>query len=319
MTIDPNGGVERPRVGVIGLGAMGRPMAHALLRSFGALSVTARRPSAADDLVEAGADWRDSPADLAAASDVVLLMLPDLPQVRAVLDGDDGILASTGAHPLLLVIGSTSDPDGVRALARETDERTAGRIRLIDAPVSGGEEGARDASLAVFVGGADDDVERAWPVLRAVGHPEHLGPLGAGQIAKACNQLIVAATIMALGEAAVLAERGGLDVETLFALLGRGYAGSRVLATRGARMAERDYRPSGAAVYLRKDLRIAEASARERGVDGALISALRARVEQLVDDGLGDDDIAVARLFVERRSVVARSTPHPHPPKEKHT
>jgi 2-hydroxy-3-oxopropionate reductase len=287
-------------VGVIGLGAMGLPMAHNLVAAGLRVGLTGRTPSRAASLVEAGAVWHDSPRALAAGCDVIVLMLPDLPEVEAVLDGADGILAAA-PRDLVLVISSTSSPDGVRALHRRLAGRTAGAVRVVDAPVSGGTDGAVAGTLSIMVGGADVDVARVLPLLRACGTPVHLGPLGAGQVAKACNQLIVASTILALGEAAVLADRSGLDLPVLFDLLAGGYAGSRILSTRGERLVTEDYRPSGAAKYLVKDLDFAAGVAAGTHSHPILLPAVKAAFEELVAHGLGDFDIAVTRRFIEQR------------------
>ncbi|HVH24982.1 MAG TPA: NAD(P)-dependent oxidoreductase [Pseudonocardia sp.] len=288
------------RVGFIGLGAMGLPMARNAVAAGAPVGLTGRSPAKAASLVEAGAVWHDSPRSLAAQSDVIVLMLPDLPEVETVLDGPDGILAAS-PRDLVLVISSTSSPDGVRALNRRLAERTAAAVRVIDAPVSGGTDGAAAGTLSIMVGGADGDVRRALPLLRACGTPVHLGPLGAGQVAKACNQMIVASTILALGEAAVLADRSGLDLTVLFDLLAGGYAGSRILATRGQRLVTEDYSPSGPARYMAKDLDFAASVAAETNSHPMLLPAVREAFQELVARGLGDFDIAVTRRFIDQR------------------
>jgi 2-hydroxy-3-oxopropionate reductase len=290
-------------VGVIGLGVMGRPMAANIVSKSPGVTVrvSARRPEAAQELVAAGAEWHETSASLADGADLIILVLPDLPEVEAVLYGEDGILA--GNHgDLILVICSTSSPTGVRALARRLHEDSDGRIRVVDAPVSGGEDGATAGTLSIMVGGDTDAVAAAISVLTACGRPVHLGALGAGQVAKACNQMIVAATVLALGEAAVLADRSGIDVGQLFELFGGGYATSRILQTRGPRMVAEDYSPSGVAKYLLKDLRYAADVAEETATRTALLPALRSTFEDLVRSGLGDNDMAVTRRYTEERS-----------------
>lgn len=291
---------EIDHVGVIGLGAMGLPMARNLVAAGLPVGLTGRTPAKAAELVEAGASWHDTPRSLAAECGVIVLMLPDLPEVEAVLVGPDGILAADPTD-LLLVISSTSSPEGVRALHRRLAARTDGAVRVVDAPVSGGTDGAAAGTLSIMVGGEDADVARALPVLRPCGNPVHLGPLGAGQVAKACNQLIVASTILALGEAAVLAGRSGLDLPVLFDLLAGGYAGSRILDTRGERLVAADYRPSGAAKYMVKDLHFATDVAAETDSRPVLLPAVTAAFEELVARNLGEFDIAVTRRFVEER------------------
>ncbi|MEO8828711.1 NAD(P)-dependent oxidoreductase [Lapillicoccus sp.] len=300
-------GVNMTGVGIIGLGAMGRPMAKNLIdRSSHTVHVTGRGAARYADLVAAGAQWHDNPRSLAAAVDVVILMLPDLPEVEAVLGGLDGLLAAQ-PDDLLLVISSTSSPSGVRELAQRLEQEHAGAVRVVDAPVSGGVDGAEAATLSVMIGGRDEDAATAAGILAAVGNPVHLGPLGAGQVAKACNQLIVASTILALGEAAVLAERSGLDLAKLFDLLAGGYADSRILRTRGQRIVEEDYSPSGTARYMVKDLDFATSVATLTGTRPVLLPAVKAAFEELTEQGLGDRDISVTRAFIEGR--VAPVTP----------
>jgi 2-hydroxy-3-oxopropionate reductase len=296
--------VRAPRVvGVIGLGVMGRPMAANILNKGPSvtLRVSARRPEVAQALVAAGAEWHETSASLADGADLIILVLPDLPEVKAVLYGEDGILAGNSGD-LILVICSTSSPTGVRALAVRLHEDTDGRIRVVDAPVSGGEEGATAGTLSIMVGGDTEVVAAATSVLTACGRPVHLGPLGAGQVAKACNQMIVAATVLALGEAAVLADRSGIDVGQLFELMGGGYAASRILETRGPRIVAEDYAPSGIAKYLLKDLRYAADVAEDTATRTALLPALKSTFEDLVRSGFGDSDMAVTRRYIEERS-----------------
>lgn len=296
-------------VGVIGLGAMGKPMAANLLEADKqSVRITARTPSKVADLVSAGAEWHDTPRSLAVDTQAIVLMVPDLPEVEAVVYGTDGILAAEPTD-LVLVISSTSSPDGVRGLHDRLVKQTQGAVRVVDAPVSGGTDGASAGTLSIMVGGDPADVARILPVLAACGTPVHLGPLGSGQVAKACNQMIVAATILALGESAVLAERSGLDLTILFDLLSKGYAGSRILATRGARIVGEDYSPSGVAAYMVKDLDFATAVALDTDTHPVLLPAVKEGFEELVECGLGDFDIAVTRRFVaERGRSTARSS-----------
>ena len=290
----------RGQVGFIGLGAMGLPMARNLVAAGVRVGLTGRTPAKGAALVDAGAVWHDTPRSLAADCGVIVLMLPDLPEVEAVLDGPDGILAASPPD-LVLVISSTSSTDGVRDVARRLADDTGGAVRVVDAPVSGGTDGADAGTLSIMVGGADADVARVLPLLGACGRPVHLGPLGAGQVAKACNQMIVAATILALGEAAVLADRSGLNLPVLFDLLAGGYAGSRILSTRGERLVAEDYSPSGPAKYMVKDLDFATTIAAATDSHPVLLPAVKAAFDELVARGLGDFDIAVTRRFISQR------------------
>lgn len=291
-------------VGVIGLGAMGTPMTHRLLAGHpaGAIRIGGRR-RAHPELEAAGARWCDTAAELADGADAVLLMLPDLPEIEDVLAGTDGLLAGV-TGPLLLLIGSTSSPDGVRALAERLAKETGSQVRVVDCPVSGGPEGAEAGTLSIMLGGAGPELELAERVLGPCGRPVPLGPLGAGQVAKACNQLIVGSTILALGEAAVLAERSGLDLARLFDLFSGGYADSTVLRSRGMRMVNQDYDPLSRARYLAKDLGFAQAVAAGTDTRPVLLPAVAAAFTELVAGGHGDRDITATRLLTEHRESV---------------
>jgi 2-hydroxy-3-oxopropionate reductase len=282
---------------MIGTGAMGTPMAHRLIRARGRLAIWSRAPR--PDLVDVGARAAGTPRELAAQSDAVLVMLPDLPDLEKLLDGDDGLLA--GAGDLLLLIGSTSSPTGVRAIAERLHRQSGGRVRVVDCPVSGGVDGASAGTLSIMLGGTDADAALAAQILSPCGTPVHLGPLGAGEVAKACNQLVVAATIVALGEATELAARSGLDLDALWSLLAGGYAGSNLLASRKDRLVAGDDSPSGAAAYMVKDLGFAADVAASTHTATALLPALRALFDELVDADLGDRDISVTRRLTARR------------------
>jgi 2-hydroxy-3-oxopropionate reductase len=292
---------DRPTVGIVGLGIMGTPMAANALRAGFEVHVTHRTPERVASLLEQSAHWAGTPRELAEASDVLVSMLPDLPDLEPMLSGDEGLLAGIRS-PTVLVIGSTSSAAGVRELDERVGPATGGLLRVVDAPVSGGEEGARAGSLSLFVGGEDALVERARPVLETFGRIHHLGPLGSGEVAKYCNQLIVSATVHALGEAAVLADRSGLDLRALFAALGGGYANSRVLETRGSRIVAADYHPTGAARYMVKDLSFAADEASRTGVDARQLHLLLEAFRDLTERGFGDDDMAVTRAYIESLS-----------------
>lgn len=285
---------------MLGLGVMGRPMALNLLRTRPEqqLTISGRNRERLHDVLDAGAHWADSARAVAAASEVIIAMLPDVPELEALLDGPDGLLAGVSA-PTVLVVGSTSSPEALRALGARLNAESNGLLHLVDAPVSGGEDGAIAGTLSIMVGGDSADVARVTPVLSTMGTPVHLGPLGAGAVAKLCNQMIVAATIMAIGEAAVIAERSGLDLDALFTLLEGGYAGSRVLATRKQRVVESDYSPSGAAKYMVKDLTYASLEAARTATTAPQLTAMLTAFSDLTDRGFGDNDIAVTRAYVE--------------------
>ncbi|MGF6823210.1 3-hydroxyisobutyrate dehydrogenase-like beta-hydroxyacid dehydrogenase [Microbacterium sp. ZKA21] len=289
-------------VGIIGLGAMGRPMADRLLAARGDLVIHARRPQ--PDLVASGATWAATPRELASRADVLLVMLPDLPQLEELLDGDDGLLADAG--DLLILIGSTSSAQAVRDLAARIGARTDGRVRVVDCPVSGGVDGATAGTLSIMLGGDAQDAAIAADVLSPCGTPVLLGPLGSGEVAKACNQLVVSATILALGEATVLADRSGLDLDALWTLLSGGYAGSRLLESRKQKLVSGDDSPSGIAQYMVKDLGFAADIAAATGTSPVLLPALQDAFDEIVEAGLGQRDISVARRFIASRDTRAR-------------
>ena len=286
-------------IGIIGLGAMGAPMVLRLLKGPGPVFITGR--SARPALVEAGATWTQTPRELAARAGAVLSMLPDLPQLEQALDGPDGLLAGLGDGELLLLIGSTSSAPEVRALAGRLAAETQGRVRVVDCPVSGGVDGAEAGELSIMLGGGTEDAARAATLLAPCGRPVHLGPLGAGEVAKACNQLVVAATITALGEATVLADRSGLDLDALWALLGGGYAGSNLLESRRDKLVRGDDSPSGIARYMVKDLGFVADIAEATGTSPALLPALRGFFDEIVERGYGERDISVSRRVVAER------------------
>jgi len=287
-------------VGFIGLGTMGRPMARNLARAGYQVVVWNRSAARAGELAAVAAvAVARTPAEVGAAVPVVLTMLPDLPQVEEVLAGPDGLLAGMGPGSVLVVLGTVS-PVGVRALGARLEAAGTG-VAVVDAPVSGGDVGAEQGTLSIMAGGTDSDVARVRPFLEAMGTTvDHLGPLGAGQLAKACNQIVVGATITALSEAVVLARKGGLDPARVLGVLAGGLAGSRVLEVKGDKLLHHDFRPGGAAAFQFKDLGFALAAARAEGV--AL--PLTALVDQLFGaacwNGFGGDDHSVLLRVIER-------------------
>jgi len=307
---------DTPNVGVIGLGAMGRPMARLLAQHHGVVTVTSSRPE--NDVLRelraqlpAGSDasqirWANNARQLAVTCGEILLMLPDLPQIIECLESEDGLLAGldqrpADATPLLLMIGSTCSAPGVRSLAADLAARFGERIAVVDAPVSGGEDGATQGTLSIMLGGTEELCARATRALQPCGTPVRLGELGAGQVAKACNQLVVSATIFALGEASVLAERSGLDLDMMWNLLGHGYAASRLLESRQDRLVRGDDSPSGAIKYMRKDLAGAKEIADSTGTNAVLLPRLRQAINEVIDAGLGDRDISVTKRFIAGR------------------
>ena len=252
MTGDPS--PERGRVAFLGLGTMGAAMAANLARAGFTVTGWNRTPGRADELADLGVVMAPTAAQAVADSAIVVICVSDTPDVEAVLFGPDGVV--DGARPGTLIVDcSTIAPSGSWDFAARLAER---ELRMVDAPVSGGSEGARNATLTIFVGGDAADVEKARPVLTAMGRTiTHVGPIGAGQAVKAVNQVILAGTYLGVAEGIVLAIKAGLDVEQVIGALGGGAAQSWVLANRSGRMLANDY-PLGFKVALhRKDLGIA--------------------------------------------------------------
>lgn len=286
---------DGPRVAFLGLGTMGAAMAANLARAGFAVTGWNRTPDRARDLAELGVVFAVSPAAAVADAAIAVVCVSDTPDVEAVLFGADGVVA--GAREGTLIIDcSTIAPSGSWDFAARLRERG---IAMIDAPVSGGSEGAQKAILTIFVGGDAADVERGRPVLAAMGRTiTHVGPIGAGQAVKAVNQVILAGAYLGVAEGIVLAIKAGLDVEQVVTALGGGAAQSWVLANRSGRMIDNDY-PLGFKVSLhRKDLGIALELANQLGAT-LPVSALAAQLESgLVARGHGDDDMsALARAI----------------------
>jgi 3-hydroxyisobutyrate dehydrogenase len=276
------------RVGFIGLGIMGRGMARNLLRAGFDLRVWNRTASRMDELAAAGAKTARDPADLAAQCDVVVVCVSDTPDVEAVLIGEAPPGVMHGARPGLLVIDmSTISPHATRRLAERLGERG---VRLLDAPVSGGSEGAARGTLSIMVGGEAQQVERARPLLQAMGQAiTHVGDHGAGQMVKLVNQILVVGHALAMSEALLFAQAGGLDLaKTLEAVL-PGAAGSWMLAHRGPQIVARDWRPGFTIDLQQKDVRLILAAADQLGVPALATSLAFQLYRTLQAAGLGSD------------------------------
>lgn len=285
------------KIAFIGLGIMGRPMAANLLATGHPLFVHARRAAAMAPLVARGAVACRSPADAARRASVCITMVSDTPDVEEVLLGGDGVIH--GAAPGSLAVDmSTISPEATREFAARLAEKD---ITLLDAPVSGGEAGAVEGALSIMAGGPKTAFERALPLLRVMGgHIVHIGGSGAGQVAKACNQILVAQTILACAEALEFAAAAGVDAARVREALLGGFANSKILEVHGRRMLEEDYRPGFKAGLHWKDLRNASASAAAMGIrlDGLALAARHMR--ELVDEGGASlDSAALARVVRE--------------------
>jgi 3-hydroxyisobutyrate dehydrogenase len=286
-------------VGFLGLGTMGAAMAANLTRAGFGVTAWNRTSGRAPELDALGTRRAATPAQVAAASDIVVICVSDTPDVETVLFGRGGL--AEGARAGTLVIDcSTISPGATRDFASRL--KAAG-VAMVDAPVSGGSEGAQKATLTIFVGGEPADVERARPVLAALGKSiTHVGPIGSGQAVKAVNQVILAGTYLGVAEGIVLAMKSGLDVNQVVEALGGGAAQSWVLGNRSGRMIANDY-PLGFKVALhRKDLGIALDLARELGA-ALPVSELAAELETaLIADGHAEDDMSALARQIRARS-----------------
>jgi 2-hydroxy-3-oxopropionate reductase len=256
-----------------------------------------RSPDKVKALVDAGGRGVENVPDAVRDADVIITMVPDSPDVEAVTTGDDGVFASARQGALYIDMSSIRPDVAVRV----ADAGRKAGLRVLDAPVSGGEAGAIEASLSIMVGGEPDDFAAARPVLDAVGKTVvHVGPAGSGQTVKAANQLIVAGNIELLAEAIVFLEAYGVDTEAALQVLGGGLAGSTVLNRKGANMLAREFQPGFRLALHHKDLGIVQSAAREAGVViplGAVVSQLVAAMVARGDGGV--DHSGLLKLVTE--------------------
>jgi 2-hydroxy-3-oxopropionate reductase len=284
------------RIGFIGLGIMGRPMAMRLLSSGRSLTVFTRSRATALEVLGAGAVWANSPKEVAEASDVVITMLPDTLDVEAVLLGEEGVLhgATSGT---VVVDMSTID---VAATKRISAELTPRGLDVLDAPVSGGEMGAINGSLSIMVGGPLSAFERVRPIFELLGRSVlRVGGTGAGQVSKACNQLIVASNIEAVSEALSLAAKAGVDPGAVREALLGGFASSRVLEVHGERMLKREFKPGFTVRLHRKDSRIVQSLAVSVGARTPAFDVARDALVRLDDGGAGALDHSALFMLLD--------------------
>ncbi len=290
---------DRPTVGFIGLGIMGGPMALNLLHAGYPLVVHNRTRAREEPLVSEGASAAGSPRDVAAASDVVITMLPDSPDVEAVYFGDDGVLPGARSGQLLIDMSSIA-PSVARQVASAAVEVGA---QALDAPVSGGDVGAREGTLSIMVGGPQDAFDRAHPLFDVLGKTiVRLGDAGAGQTAKACNQILVAVTIEAVSEALVLASKAGVDPERLIEVLSGGLAGNKVMEVRRRNFLEHDFTPGFKVALHHKDLGIALRTARELDVFLPTTAIVDQMLSALLAAGDGGLDHSALLKVIEQAS-----------------
>lgn len=296
------------RAGFVGLGLMGAPMAANLVAAGWEVTGWNRSAGAFEsvgDVKRAAsvADLRDEP--------VIVFMLPDLPFIE---DAASGLLSAWRAVPpqpgTAVVVMSSVSPTEVRRFGETVAEASGGNAVVVDAPVSGGTVGAQQGTLAIMVGASVADFARLQPLFSAMGSTvRRMGELGSGSLAKACNQLIVGTTTAALAEAAELAENSGMDVEALYDVLSGGLAQSRVLEVVGPRLAAKDYRPTGPAKFMHKDLGFVVDSARTAGTAVPIATAAVDLYAELKRQGLGDQDLAVVRQTIANLGATMAASP----------
>ncbi|MEM2402124.1 MAG: 2-hydroxy-3-oxopropionate reductase [Candidatus Bathyarchaeia archaeon] len=285
------------RIGFIGLGVMGKPMAINLLRAGYPLTVWNRTRSKMDELIAMGANGASSPREVAERSDVVITMVTDSPDVEEVILGPNGVIH--GARPGLIVIDmSTISPKVTRKISEELAKKG---VRMLDAPVSGGEKGAKEATLSIMVGGPRDVFEECLPIFEVLGKKiTYMGPSGMGQTAKLCNQVICALNIQAVCEGLMLGAKAGLDVRKLLEAVSAGAASSWMLVNLGPKMIERDFKPGFKIRHQQKDLRLALELAAELGLPLPGTALVHQILRIAEAEGLGEEGTQAAIIAMER-------------------
>ncbi|MEN8216977.1 MAG: 2-hydroxy-3-oxopropionate reductase [Pseudomonadota bacterium] len=287
------------KIGFIGLGIMGRPMALNLCKAGYALWVHARRPEMMQTLTAAGAC--SSPKAVAAQSDIIFTMVSDTPDVEEVILGENGIIHGTSAGKLVIDMSSIA-ASTTRRIAATLAEKG---VEMLDAPVSGGDKGAIAGTLSIMVGGKAAQFERALPLFKILGENiVHIGDHGAGQIAKTCNQVLVSQTIAAVGEALILAKAAGVDPANVRKALLGGFAGSRILDVHGQRMLDHDFQPGFKTKLHHKDMRIAMQTAHELGIALPGTALATQYLNALMGTGKAELDSAAIVLAQEQVSDV---------------
>lgn len=284
------------KIGFIGLGIMGKPMAMNLIKAGYSVALYSRRPESLESLIAAGAKGFASPKELAPHVDVIITMVSTTADIEEILLEKNGIIHT--AKPQTIVIDmSTISAGATQRIANVLKKK---EIDMLDAPVSGGEQGAIKGTLSIMVGGNAAILEKVRPILSALGSQIiHIGDQGAGQVAKACNQIIIAETIVAVSEALSLAKKSGIDpAKVREALLG-GFAHSKVLEIHGKRMLDNDYKPGFKASLHRKDMHLAIEQAHQVGIDLPAAQYAMKCLDRLVLKGHSEDDSSALHLLVE--------------------
>jgi 3-hydroxyisobutyrate dehydrogenase len=287
------------RLAFIGLGIMGGPMAGHLLDGGAELTVNTRTRARAQHLLDRGAKWADTPAQAAAQADVVFTCVPDTPDVEAVVLGKSGII-SAARQGLIVVDHSTISPTATRKMNEALNARGA---QLLDAPVSGGDVGAKNATLSIMVGGDESAFNRVRPLLAHMGKTiTYCGVSGSGQLTKLVNQILVSVTNLAVCEALAFAEKSGLDPQKTLAAVSGGAAGSWQLSNLGPKMIAGDFRPGFMIKLQHKDLRLAIAAAKDGGIDLAALDLVHELFDQGLREGRGGEGTQALFAIVKERA-----------------
>ena len=283
-------------IGFIGLGIMGKPMARNLMKAGYQLVVYNRSSGSMNELAAEGARTASNAREVAEQSDIVITMLPDSPQVQEVMTGENGVLAGAKANALVIDM-STISPVVTQQLAQAAQARG---VHMLDAPVSGGDVGAQQGTLSIMVGGGSEDFERAKPLFEVLGKTiVHVGGTGAGQVVKACNQVVVALTIEAVSEALVLGSKAGVDPAVIIQVLSGGLAANRVMEVRGPNFLKHDFQPGFKIALHHKDLGIALAAGREYGVSLPVTAIVDQMLQALKLRGQGEQDHSALLTLIE--------------------
>lgn len=289
---------QKPTVGFIGIGVMGRSMAGHLLDAGYSVHVYNRTQAKAQDLVDRGAQWQSSPGKVAAAADAIITIVGFPVDVESVYLGEDGVLAQARSGSLAIDM-TTSCPNLASRIAQEA---AAKGIEVLDAPVSGGDIGAREARLSIMVGGSVSGFERALPLFEIMGkNIVHQGAAGSGQHTKMCNQIAIASGMMAISEAMAYAKKSGLQPETVLKSIESGAAGSWSLTNLAPRVLKGDYAPGFFVKHFIKDMKIAIESAQAMGLDLPGLQLAKKLYDQLASKGCEDDGTqALFKLYEEQ-------------------
>lgn len=283
------------KIGFIGLGIMGKPMAKHLMNAGYPLFILSKS-NAASELKDGGATLCDTPKMLASQADVVITMLPDSPEVESVVSGTEGVAAGIKKDSLFIDMSTIAPATSVSlfSLFQKKD------VEALDAPVSGGQAGAEGATLSIMVGGSDTAFQRAFPIFEKMGkNIVHIGNPGAGQITKACNQIVVGLTIQAVAEALTLAKKSGVDVAKVRTALLGGFAQSKILDLHGQRILDRNFKPGFKMKLHRKDMNIALQTAKNRSVPLPASALVASQMDAVLARGDGELDHSALALFLE--------------------